>query len=452
MEVTKMEKQLSPDEKQEANFQKLLSPKDPAGNDLQFQSPEAEANYKASITRIKDAIQMKKLPDRVPVTILPSMFPYLNAGITVEEAMYDYDKCTAAFRKFMLEFEPDMHIGASVAGPGRFYEILDYKLYAWPGHGVAPEHSYQCIEGEYMKADEYDALMQDPSNFWRSVYMPRIFGALEGFGMLNPLPTIMEMYGLGIFLLQYGLPPVQAAYKALLEAGAEALKWIGTMGSIDGELATLGYPTILGGFTKAPFDVIGDTLRGTKGVMLDLHRQPDKLIEAMETLTPLLIKMGVSAAQQTGNILIFMPLHKGADGFLSDEQFKKFYWPTFRKVMMGLISEGCVPFPALEGHWDSRLKVIQDVPKGKTIWMVDQSDIAKAKETLGKNACLVGNVSSSMLNLGTPQEVRDYVKKLIDTVGQGGGYIVSNGAFFDQAKPENVKAMVDAAKEYGAYK
>ena len=146
-----------------------------------------------------------------------------------------------------------------------------------------------------------------------------------------------------------------------------------------------------------------------------------------------------------------MPLHKGADGFLSDEQFKKFYWPTFRQVMMGLISEGCIPFPALEGHWDSRLKVIQDVPKGKTIWMVDQSDIAKAKATLGKNACLVGNVSSSMLTLGTPQEVRDYVKKLIDTVGQGGGYIVSNGAFFDQAKPENVKAMVDAAKEYGAY-
>jgi hypothetical protein len=366
--------------------------------------------------------------------------------------MYDYDKCTAAFKKFILEFEPDMHIGASVAGPGKFYEVLDYKLYAWPGHGVAPEHSYQCLEGEYMKADEYDALMQDPSNFWRSVYMPRIFGALESFSMLNPLTTIMEMYGLAIFLLPYGLPPVQAAYKALLEAGAEALKWIGAMGSIDGELATLGFPTILGGFTKAPFDVIGDTLRGTQGIMLDIYRQPDKLLAAMETLTPIMIGMGVSASRQTGNPLIFMPLHKGADGFLSDEQFKKFYWPTFRQVMMGLISEGCVPFPALEGHWDSRLKVIQDIPKGKTIWMVDQSDIVKAKGTLGKNACLTGNVSSSLLSLGTPQEVRDYVKKLIDTVGQGGGFIVSNGAFFDQAKPENVKAMVDTAKEYGVYK
>jgi uroporphyrinogen-III decarboxylase len=452
MEVAEMEKQLSVEEKQEALWQGVLSPKTPEGNDLPFQSPEAEANYKASITRIKDAIQMKQLPDRTPVTILPSMFPYFYGGINVEEAMYDYDKCIAAFKKFILDFKPDMHIGASVAGPGKFYEILDYKLYAWPGHGVAPDHSYQCLEGEYMKADEYNVMLQDPSNFWRSVYLPRVFGALDGFKMLNPFTTILEMYGLALFILPYGLPPVQAAYKALLEAGSEALKWAGVMGATDGELATLGYPNILGGFTKAPFDVIGDTLRGTKGIMLDIYRRPEKLLEAMEALTPIMIGMGVGAVQQTGNPIVFMPLHKGADGFLSDEQFKKFYWPTFREVMMGLISEGCIPFPALEGHWTSRLDVIQDIPKGKTVWMVDQSDMEKVKKTLGKNACLVGNVSSSMLALSAPEEVEAYTKHLIDTAGKGGGFIVSNGAFFDQAKPENVKAMVDTAKEFGAYK
>src|SRR5512136_266565 len=148
--------QLSADEKQEARFQKLLAPKDPGGKDLKFQSLEAEANYKASITRIKDAIQMKKTPDRVPLTLLPSMFPFLNAGMTVQEAMYDYDKCVAAFKKFILKFKPDMHIGAAAPGPGKFFEILDYKLYSWPGHGVAAEHCYQCNEKEYMQAEEYD--------------------------------------------------------------------------------------------------------------------------------------------------------------------------------------------------------------------------------------------------------------------------------------------------------
>lgn len=366
--------------------------------------------------------------------------------------MYDYGKLNMAYKKFLLDFEPDVNMGNVGPGPGKLFEILDYKLYSWPGHGVAPEQSYQCNEGEYMKADEYDALIQDPSNFFSSTYLPRAFGALDGFKMLPNLTGILEIFGVAFNFIPFGLPPVQATYKALFEAGAEALKWVEAVGAFSGEAVGLGFPTAFGGFTKAPFDTIGDTLRGTRGIMLDMYRQPDKLLEAMDRLTPIMIKMGVGAAQMNGHPLIFIPLHKGADNFLSDEQFKKFYWPTLRKVMMGLIDEGVVPMPAAEGYWNTRLEVMQDLPKGKTLWMIDQSDITEAKKTLGKVACLFGNVSSASLALGTPQEVRDYVKKCIDVAGKGGGYIVSNGAFFDHAKAENVKAMVDTAKEYGVYK
>jgi uroporphyrinogen-III decarboxylase len=119
--------------------------------------------------------------------------------------------------------------------------------------------------------------------------------------------------------------------------------------------------------------------------------------------------------------------------------------------MIGLIEAGCIPFPALEGHWDSRMEVLQDIPKGKTFWMVDQSDIFKVKETLGQVACLCGNVSSSMLRLSKPEEVSDYCKKLMDTVGRDGGFVLSNGAFFDEAEADNVMAMVKTTREYGAY-
>ena len=439
--------EMSSDEKQEEMFNKWLSPQG-----IEFVSPEAEKAYKERVTRIKDAIQLKKKPDRIPALALPSFFPAFYAGYTPYDVMYDYDKCAEAWRKFVLDFEPDAHMGCAGPGSGKFFEILDYKLYAWPGHGVPREHSYQACEGEYMTADEYDALIEDPTNYFTHNYLPRVFGKLDGFQMLPTLTGILEIYGVAFNFIPFGLPPVQETYKALFEAGAEALKWAGVVGGFDVEMATKGFPSLLAGFTKAPFDVIGDTLRGTKDIMLDMYRRPEKLLKAMEAVTPIMIKMGVGAAQMNARPIIFIPLHKGADGFLSDEQFKKFYWPTFREVLMGLIDEGCVPFPVAEGGYNSRLEVVKDLPKGKVLWMFDQTDMAKAKEVLGDVACISGNMRTDLLTIATSQQVTEYTKQIIDAAGKGGGYIVSNGAFFDEVKAENVKAMIDFTKEYGVYK
>ena len=145
-------------------------------------------------------------------------------------------------------------------------------------------------------------------------------------------------------------------------------------------------------------------------------------------------------------------MHKGADSFLSDEHYKTFYWPTFRKLLLGLIDEGIVPFCFVEGDYTSRLDIIRDVPKGKVVYWLDRTDIAKAKEILGDVACIGGNVPPPLLAVGTPQQVKDYVRKLIDTVGKGGGYILGNGTVIEQAKPENLHAMIDTTKEYGVYR
>ncbi|MGD9393819.1 MAG: uroporphyrinogen decarboxylase family protein [Dehalococcoidia bacterium] len=450
-----MEKQwgeMTPAEKQEALFERWLSPKGPDGKDLKFQSPAAAKAYKERATRIKDAIQLKKTPDRVPVRPIVSFFPTFYGGVSPREAMYDYDKLAKATKKYVLDFEPDVHSGIGIATPGKVFDILDYKLYAWPGHGVSPNSTYQCLEKEYMMADEYDLLIRDPSYFFTNSYLPRIFGTLEAFKMLPNLSTMQEIPFVGLNVMPYGRPEVQAAYKALFEAGEEALKWGAVVGAFADEMASLGFPGGSGGFSKVPFDVIGDTLRGTRGIMVDIYRQPNKVLEAVEALTPLMIDMGVTATQRTGNPMVAIPLHKGADSFLSDEQFKKFYWPNFKALLEGLIAEGCVPFPFVEGSYNTRLEVIQDIPKGSSIWTFDTTDMARAKKIMGKVACIGGNVPTDLLAVGTPQQVKDCVKNLIDTCADGGGYIMANGVAADEVKPENLKMMVDTAKEYGVYK
>jgi uroporphyrinogen-III decarboxylase len=217
-------------------------------------------------------------------------------------------------------------------------------------------------------------------------------------------------------------------------------------------MTAAGFPQFWFAAAKPPFDLIGDTLRGTKGIMLDMYRRPDKLHKALDVLTPIMIKIGVSGAKQSIIPMVTVVMHKGADGFLSDRQFKEFYWPTFRRVLLGFIAEGLVPFCFVEGGYNSRLEIIRDLPEGKVVWWLDQTDMAKAKKILGEGTCIGGNVPSDLLALGTPQQVKDYVKKLIDTCAKDGGYILGNGTVLEEAKPENLKAMIDFTKEYGVYK
>jgi uroporphyrinogen-III decarboxylase len=263
-----------------------------------------------------------------------------------------------------------------------------------------------------------------------------------------------EMYGgfTGAAFIPFGIPPVKAALKAMMDAGDEALKWIGTVAAFGAEMTAAGFPGFFGGGTKAPFDTVGDTLRGTKGIILDMYRQPAKVLRACEQFVPIAIKMGVDNAKVNGCPIVFIPLHKGADGFLNDEQFKKFYWPTLKAVMEGLVKEGCIPFPWAEGGYNSRLKVIKDSPKGQCIWGFDTTDMAEAKKILGDVCCIGGNMSIATLSVGTPEDVKNAVKKLIADCAKGGGYIMLSGATIDNAPPANIKMMIDATKELGVYK
>jgi uroporphyrinogen-III decarboxylase len=185
--------------------------------------------------------------------------------------------------------------------------------------------------------------------------------------------------------------------------------------------------------------------------MMDMYRYPAKLLRAMEQITPIMVNMGVSNARLNGCPVVFIPLHKGADGFMSDAQFRKFYWPSLKATMEGLIEQGCIPFPWAEGGYNSRLDVIKDAPKGKIFWGFDATDMVRVKKVLGNVACIGGNMPISTMAVGTADDVKAAVKKLINDCAKGGGYIMMTGATVENVPPANVKMMIDACKEYGVY-
>jgi uroporphyrinogen-III decarboxylase len=143
---------------------------------------------------------------------------------------------------------------------------------------------------------------------------------------------------------------------------------------------------------------------------------------------------------------------RGDDTFMSMEQFKRFYWPTFYKLVMGLVKKGLTPCIFFEGDFTSRLEYLLQFPKGSILARLDNTDIFRAKDVLKGHICIEGNVPSSLLQVGSKEDVIAHCKKLIDYCGKGGGYILSPRSSTDEVKPENLKAMIEFTKEYGVYR
>ena len=435
--------ELSWEEKREERFKRWLSP------DVKFASPEAENLYKERVTRFIKAIKLEEA-DRVPVMLPVEFYPAYYAGGNLKKVMYDYDELKRAWLKFMHDFDMDSFIAPSLVFPGPVMDMIDYKLEKWPGHGLADDAPiYQFIEGEYMPPEEYDALITDPADYLQRYFLPRSVGAFSAFKKLSPITPFVAIPVW--YISQFGDPEIRQAYQTLLDAGQECMKWMAVVGEVSQAGLEAGYPNIWGGMSGAPFDMIGDMLRGTRGIMMDMFQRPDKLHEAMARLVPIAINEAVSSANASGCPIIFMPLHKGTGGFMSNQQFETFYWPSFKKVLMGLVSEGLVPMPFAEGNYEPRLEIVRDMPRSSVIWFFEQMDMAKAKKILGDNACIAGNVPVSLMCTGTPEQVKEHCRELIEICGKGGGYMLTAAAYMDIGNPDNLRAMMEAAKEYGVY-
>ncbi|MBN1367137.1 MAG: hypothetical protein JW967_04355 [Dehalococcoidales bacterium] len=438
--------QLTPEQKRAKRYDRLLNKEG-----INFESPLAEKNYNIRLQRILDAYQIKE-PDRVPVNIYAS--PASVYGINGKTIMYDYDKLISAWSKFNDEYAEklDTFTAPSMVLPASVYDLIDFKLYLWPGHGLPDSAlSQQFVESVNMRDDEYDHLIRDSSDFFMRVYLPRVFGVFKPYKYSSPLFSLVEFPH--AYFMPFMMPEFQEMWQKFQEISQELFRWSQKVGTYSSHGKSKGFPSVDGlGFGKAPFDTIGDTLRGTKGIMKDMYSQPGKLLQALDSVADMTINSVISSVNANEGLIATFPLHKGADGWMSQKQFDTFYWPSLKKVIDAVIKEGIIVRCFAEGSYNTRLETINQFPKGAVQWWFDLTDMAKAKKILGDRCCIQGNVPVSLLVTGTPKDVEEYCRKLIETCAPGGGYILSPGAQADEAKMENIIAMVDAVREYGVYK
>jgi hypothetical protein len=401
--------------------------------------------------RITDTINLR-MADRVPVGCELGFFAAKYAGIPCSAAYYDCDKWFEAYRKTLKDFQPDFSFTRPFS-PGVALEYLNPKFIKWPGHGVSPNNGLQAIEIECLQEDEYNLLLNDTADYFIRHYLPRRHGSLE---FLSALPRLsgmgwVEPWAAQNLAMLFTDPKFEAAIANLQKAGREMREWISKAAEFEQLLAEFGLPTLHQGGMLPPFDIVSHSIRGMKGTMLDMYRRPDQLLEACEILLNKELDRPLPPPNEYGNMRLFMTNTRGSDDFMSTRQFDQFYWPTFKRLVMTLIERGATLCIFFEGNFTSRLEYLLEFPKGKICARFDTTDIFRAKEVLKDHVCIEGNIPSSLLQIGSVEEVKSYCKKLIDVVGKGGGYIMGPRSSTDEVKPENLKAMIEFTKEYGRY-
>ena len=419
---------------------------------MEFDSDEIAQRYRQRVQRLRDVIELKQ-PDRLPAIMMVGGYYANFAGITQGDTYYDAHKTAQAVLKFMEEFQPDYGAGAFPTA-GRAYDILGYNIYKWPGGALPETTSFQYVEGEYMAAEDYDLLINDPTGYMLRHYLPRVFNNLKGLALAPNFFKAIELTEVPGMLMPLTLPDVRESFELMFQAADSLKAELKVTGATGREVRRRwGAPAWMGAIAFAPFDIIGDSMRGTRGILTDLRRRPDKVLAACEAVTPASIHMATSMRSSGGPPIVFMPLHKGADGFMSQEQFETFYWPSLKQQLDGITAQGIVPMLFVEGGYNERLDFLADaeLPDGRTIWLFDRTDMQAAKEKLGSRVCIAGNVPSSLFATGAPEKMEEYCRQLIETAGKGGGFIMMSGCPIDHATPENSHAFFDSALKFGSY-
>lgn len=408
---------------------------------------ETQKLYMEREQRYTNTVRLQKA-DRVPTSFALSYFPAHFAGINISDAFYDFPKWKEAFLRATLYVQPDRS-SYYPNQSGTVMELMQIKTAAWPGHGVEANRPYQFVEGEYMRAEDYDRFLKDQSDFNIRFIYPRCFGLLEPLTALPPLTTMPSMFPYSAI--------ADEAFADMLEklvrASREAAAWRKKCQELFDEMNGLGfpgkYPITVGG---VPFDQIGDYLRGMRGVMLDIYRCPDKLLAACEKIMDQILQRIDVSPRAEGYSQTFIALHRGADGFMSLKQFEKFYWPHLKKMVEALVDAGQTPDVFFEGDYTQRLDYLQELPHGKVIARFDRSDMTQVARKLGGKICISGGMPSSLLQTGTKEEVKKKAAWLIDTCGKDGGYVMASGSSLDEVDPENLRTLAAFTAEYGRYK
>jgi len=393
-----------------------------------------EQLYQERLNRYVTALRRQK-PDCVPIRPFVAEFTAKYAGMTCQDVAHDYQKAFDAAIKCARDFDWDAVVPNMVYVWTGLAQALSLRYYGIPGIGIPHTTGFNYIEPAedqaFMRSDEYDELIADPTGFLYRKWLPRVSGEVTPMGE----------------------PATYRNNVALVKGAMAMLQYFYAFGpQIQRLRQETGTVSAISGIFKAPFDIIADKLRGYVGLVTDMHEQPEKVLAACQALMPHLCHVGLSTADPNRQTPIGFWMHRGCVPFINPRQFHSHYWSTLRPIIEEFWKHGHQTMFYAEGKWAAHLESFTELPDRSILFHADRDDIFLVKQKLGHKFAISGGIPNILLSYGKPAEVRDFCKRVIDEVAVDGGYIMDAGAIMqDDTSIENLRTLTETTREYGRY-
>jgi len=393
-----------------------------------------EELYQQRLARYVTAMRNER-PDQIPIRPFVAEFTARHTGRTSQQVVHDYPQAFEAAIQTARDFGWDAVVPNMVYVWTGLAQALGLRYYGIPGIGIPHTTGFNYIEppeeAAFMREDEYDALIADPTAFLYNVWLPRVASEIS--------PA--------------GAPASYRNQLALVKGSMAMLSYFQAFGpQIQRMRDECGTVSAIAGIFKAPLDILADKLRGYVGLVMDLHTQPDKVLAACEALMPHLCQVGLATADPARQVPIGFWMHRGCVPFISPKTFESHYWATLKPIIEEFWRHGHQTLFYAEGKWRHHFDAFRELPERSIVFHCDQDDIFEVNRRLHDRFALSGGIPNVLLSFGQPEEVRDFVRRVITEVAAEGGYILDAGAIMqDDTNGENLRVMTDTAHEFGVY-